>query len=468
MRTTSTSPRRSALPTVPVPSTIPVNMPQLTERYQSSKRRGSGQGNRATLPRRTRGLAGPRRSARRDAWADRGRRRRAGCRGRRAAAARGRAPPGRRGARPGRSRAPPSRPRPSRSGGPRAARRSRAQPRETRPVSARTRQHLARRAPRGARRGRAIARRGDHEHGRPRAAGPREPARRRQAQARVEDDAVNGRRVRGRGRSSGSSARTVPMPTSDARRAGGAAARACAPLRGARDPPRVAARGGDAAVEGQGGLQQHEGPAFARPRPGSARSGAGPRRRARRSRPRRRPGAAGRGRGRSPAGSGRASPPPRAATPASRTARRAGRRAAVVGAGLEVHVERSRRAPRAPARAQGHDLGVRTARRARCQPSPTTRPSFTITQPDHRVRVRLARARARRAPGRARMKRSSCARAARRLMRRTPIRPSAKAAASKGSRSSAVSPTPDVADGHAELANHRDRHARPWPCRRAW
>ena len=87
-----------------------------------------------------------------------------------------------------------------------------------------------------------------------------------QSQARVEDDAHE-RPPRARLRAAAAGRRPAPCRCRRARRrAGAAAARAWRRCARARDPARIAARGGDAAVERHRHLQQHEGPAAPRGR----------------------------------------------------------------------------------------------------------------------------------------------------------------------------------------------------------
>ena len=261
-RTTSTSPRRSAVRTVPTPSTIPVNMvpPLMTDDRrdlggpagaQSSNRGGQGQGNG--------GSSGTGRSRSASPTTD------------------GSGPPN-----AGRLPRPPSRSGARNSATWSTSRAARNEPRTSEPPSTMTLVSPAgRRARRGPRRGRRARRtrgppaprpprpRGarrrageaptrQHEHRRPAAApnargGSWEGSRRRVSST----TRVKGRRVRGEGSSSGSSARTVSMPTSTAscsRRS----QRACRRWAGLGDPLRVAGGGGDATVEGQRGLEQHE------------------------------------------------------------------------------------------------------------------------------------------------------------------------------------------------------------------
>ena len=150
MRTTSTSPRRSALRTVPVPSTMPVNM-AIAEGTRARRGEGGARGTGRRCRGARSGLVGCEAKRVRDlprVGAAEGGPAPAAAQEQ---AARGRAPPGRRAARPGTSRAPPIRPRPSRSGGrapqePRAAARG-----ETRPLAARPRAGPRRRLARGGR-----------------------------------------------------------------------------------------------------------------------------------------------------------------------------------------------------------------------------------------------------------------------------------------------------------------------------
>ena len=144
-----------------------------------------------------------------------------------------------------------------------------------------------------------------------------------------------------------------------------------------------------------------------------------------------------------------------------RPARRAGRRAALVRAGLEVDVERWRRGPRRPACAQREHLRVRAARppvealahHAAALRRPRSRPSGSGWSRPAPPRAPASSARAH--PARVVRRPSD------RLGRaQSPMQALARTRpASKGSRSSAASPTPDVADGHAQLAHHRHRDA---------
>ncbi len=310
---------------------------------------------------------------------------------------------------------------------------------------------------------RAGARRGQHQHRRPGTRRAHEPARERQPQARVEHHARERaprarlrqqQRIVGEHGADSHHHAVVQSPQPAGLKA----------LRAARDPLRLAARGGDAPVERERGLQQHEGTAAA----GRGQEACVDRLRFPGEQAGRHAQARGAEQPQAAAADARVRVADRrhhARDPARPHERRAGRRASVVRAGLERHVERRALRPRSGAAERQH-LRVRSARpRVEALADDPLAPRHHAAH--ERVRVRLAEA-------------------ARRERERAPHQPLVEPLAAPGGRHAMRPPARRRTPPHRTAAGRRaarrrrrsgsaprararrrPRH-RPSRCRRAW